>query len=189
MPNPKAGTGSETQAGDPARPVNSALAGNIESMLRRRRESAASTSLDVKIASAISRFAGSMVFVYMHIVVFGGWIAVNAGLVPIIPVWDPSLVVLAMAASVEAIFLSTFVLINQNRMAEADHARSDLDLQINLLNEHETTRLIRLVDAIARHLGVQPEPDKELGELETDVHLDAVLDSIEEADRKLDEGR
>ena len=75
---------------------------------------------------------------------FGFWIVANLDWVPGVPAWDPSFVVLAMAASVEAIFLSTFVLISQNRMA-ADK-RADLDLQVSLLAEHEVTRL--------RHAGV-----------------------------------
>jgi uncharacterized membrane protein len=65
----------------------------------------------------------------------------NLGLVPGVPAWDSSFVALAMLASVEAIFLSTFVLISQNRMAAAADKRADLDLQISLLAEHEVTRL------------------------------------------------
>jgi uncharacterized membrane protein len=80
---------------------------------------------------------------------------------------------------VEAIFLSTFVLINQNRMAAEDDARSDLDLQINLLNEHETTRLIALVDAIAQRLGVETSDAGEVEEMKKDVAPEAVLDRLE----------
>ena len=155
------------------------LSRNIESMLQRRRENARAAPLETKIAAGISRFAGSMVFVYIHLVLFGGWIAINVGLLPVIPAWDPSLVVLAMFASVEAIFLSTFVLINQNRMAEEDSSRADVDLQISLLNEHETTRLITLVDAIAQHLGVEAVASQELDELERDVAPGPVLDRLE----------
>ena len=69
--------------------------------------------------------------------------------------FDPfPFVMLAMAASVEAIFLSTFVLISQNRMAELADKRADLDLQINLLSEHEITRLVKLLDAVAKRLGI-----------------------------------
>lgn len=171
----------------PTKPAAEALAPalerNIEAVLQRRKESAASASAEQKTAAAISKFAGSMVFVYIHLVIFGAWIVINVGLVPFIPAWDPSLVVLAMIASVEAIFLSTFVLINQNRMAETDDARSDLDLQISLLNEHETTRLIAVVEAIAKKLEVTSEADDEIAELKRDVAPEAVLDRIESANR------
>jgi len=131
------------------------------------------------VAAAVSKFAGSMLFVYIHLIFFGGWLGLNVGLVPNVSAWDPSLVILAMIASVEAIFLSTFVLINQNRMAAADSARADLDLQISLLNEHETTKLITLVDAIAKKLEVKSAADSEIFELKHDVAPEAVLDRIE----------
>lgn len=169
---------------DPAQSLSPTLARNIEAILQRRKQNAVSASLEEKAAAAISKFAGSMVFVYIHLVLFGGWIALNIGFVPAVPPWDPSLVVLAMIASVEAIFLSTFVLINQNRMAAEDDARSDLDLQINLLTEHETTRLIAMVDAISRHLGVEVMEGHEVEELKRDVAPEAVLDRLEAEDGK-----
>jgi hypothetical protein len=58
----------------------------------------------------------------------------------VIAPWDPSFTLLGTVASVEAIFLSTFILIRQNRMAEADRKRADLDLQVSLLAEHEITK-------------------------------------------------
>jgi uncharacterized membrane protein len=88
--------------------------------------------------------------------------------------------VLAMVASVEAIFLSTFVLISQNRMAAAADKRADLDLQINLLSEHEVTKLVALVSAMAEKLGVETEADVEVEELKEDVAPEVVLDEIEE---------
>jgi uncharacterized membrane protein len=103
---------------------------------------------------------------------------VNLGLVPGAPVFDRTFVILATAASVEAIFLSTFVLISQNRAAEAADRRDDLDLQINLLAEHEVTRLISLTSAIARKLGVEA-PEEEIAELARDVAPEAVLDTLE----------
>jgi uncharacterized membrane protein len=85
-----------------------------------------------------------------------------------------------MVASVEAIFLSTFVLISQNRMAAAADKRADLDLQINLLAEHEVTKLITMVSAIADHLNINTNVESEVEELKQDVAPEAVLDEIEE---------
>ncbi|UCI10548.1 DUF1003 domain-containing protein [Mesorhizobium sp. B1-1-8] len=159
-----------------------ALARNIEAIVERRKRDAKAASLHEQAAAAISKFAGSMIFVYIHLALVSAWIVVNVGILPIIEPWDRSLVILAMVASVEAIFLSTFVLMNQNRMAAEDDARADLDLQVSLLNEHETTRLIRLVEAIAKRLDVRTE-DRELQELKRDVTPEAVLDKIVEADQ------
>lgn len=157
-----------------------ALARNIESIMGRRRENQQAASVQERAVIAISRFAGSMNFVYLHLLVYGAWIGANIGWFPGVPRWDPSLVMLAMAASVEAIFLSTFVLINQNRMAAEDDIRADLDLQVNLLNEHETTRLIAITEAIARTLGASVEGVEGLAELKKDVAPETVLDRIEE---------
>jgi uncharacterized membrane protein len=93
------------------------------------------------------------------LVLYGAWIAWN--LMPGIPHFDPNFVVLAMAASVEAIFLSTFVLISQNRAQAANDKRDDLDLHINLLAEHELTRLIEMVSAIAKKLEVRTGAEQE----------------------------
>lgn len=168
--------GVTTEAADGLAP---ALARNIDAVMERRSEAARAASLQER-AAAVSRFAGSMPFVYIHLVLYGSWILANLGIVPGLPVWDPSLVILAMEASVEAIFLFTFVLINQNRMAAEDDARADLDLQISLLNEHETTRLIEMVEAIARRLDVPIKASEELTELKKDVAPEAVLDRIEQ---------
>lgn len=119
-----------------------------------------------------------MSFVYLHLVLFGGWIIFNLPWVPV-PKFDPSFVILAMFASVEAIFLSTFILITQNRMAETADKRADLDLQISLLAEHEVTKLLSLVSAIAEKMGIEEADNPELAELEQDVAPEKVLDEIE----------
>jgi uncharacterized membrane protein len=89
-------------------------------------------------------------------------------------------VVRAMVASVEAIFISTFVLISQNRMAALADRRADLDLQISLLAEHEVSRVIALVTSIAERLGIEEARDPELEELAQDVEPARVMDRISE---------
>ena len=161
--------------------MSSALERNIQALeLRRQREEVEAT-IEERIAEAITRFTGSMLFVYLHLVFFGFWIVANLGWVPGVPSWDPSFVVLAMMASVEAIFLSTFVLISQNRMSAAADKRADLDLHISLLAEHEVTKLVSLVSAIADRMGVETQVDTELDEIKRDVAPEAVLDKIEAA--------
>jgi uncharacterized membrane protein len=96
------------------------------------------------------------------------WITGNLNFIPFFPVFDPSLVILAMEASVEAIFISTFVMISQNRMAAADDKRADLNRQIFLLVEHEVTQILMLVAALAEKGGVAAAAG-ELEELKQDV--------------------
>jgi len=152
---------------------------NIEALRQRRLREERAASWEERIADAITRFSGSMQFVYIHLAVFGFWIIANLHWVPGVPAWDESFVVLAMAASVEAIFLSTFVLITQNRMAAAADRRADLDLQISLLTEHELTKIATLLDDMAKQMGVRTEVEDELEQVQQDVAPDAVLDRIE----------
>ena len=165
---------------DPPSPpgMSSVLARNIAALNHRRARDAAGASRATRAADAITRFTGSMPFVFIHLVVFGGWILINLGAVPGIAPFDPTFVILAMEASVEAIFLSTFVLISQNRQAALAEERAELDLQIGLLAEHEVTRLTALVRAIADKLEVRSEVDDELPEIERDVAPEQVLDAI-----------
>ena len=158
----------------------SVLARNIRMLQKRRAREEATATLEERIADAITRFSGTMKFVYLHAVVYGFWIIANLDLVPGVPKFDPSFVILAMVASVEAIFLSTFILITQNRMSAAADKRAELDLQMSLLAEHEVTKLAALLSAIADRLGVQTEVDAEVEELKEDVAPEAVLDEIEE---------
>jgi uncharacterized membrane protein len=153
---------------------------NIERLADRQRRDAAAAPISERLSDAITAFAGSMTFVALHLIVFGGWILINLGWLPIVAPFDPSFVVLAMIASVEAIFLSTFVLISQNRMAAIADRRADLDLHINLLAEHELSRLASLVACIARKLEVDIDTE-DLGEIERDVQPERVLDAIEAA--------
>jgi uncharacterized membrane protein len=159
---------------------------NIEALVERSRAKEREKRLQDRIADAITRFTGSMTFVYVHVVLFGLWIIINLGWIPGAPQFDESFVVLAMVASVEAIFLSTFVLISQNRMAALSDARAELDLQISLLAEHEITRLLRIQADIAERLGLDLSRYSELSELTKDVAPEKVLERMEEKERKPD---
>jgi uncharacterized membrane protein len=171
----------------PARPPE-AMAGvverNIRALLEHRKQVDSAKSLEERIADRITRFTGSMKFVYLHVAIYGLWIVANLGWLPL-PQFDPTFVVLAMVASVEAIFLSTFVLISQNRMAALADRRADLDLQISLLAEHEVTRLITLTTEIAKKMGVEASTDPELSELARDVAPEKVLAKMEETERRV----
>lgn len=132
-----------------------------------------------RIADAITAFSGNVTFVYFHVLWFGLWILWNMKLLGL-PVFDPyPFGLLTMIVSLEAIFLSTFVLMNQNRMVELSDKRSDLDLQINLLAEYEITKILQLTDAIADHLGLKEGQDPELSELEVEISPEVILREME----------
>jgi uncharacterized membrane protein len=164
--------------------MNAVMQRNIRAVLEKRRTESEKKPLELRVADKITRFTGSMMFVYIHLVLFVGWVIWNLPGVPV-PKFDRSYVVLAMFASVEAIFLSTFVLISQNRMAEQADRRADLDLQVSLLAEHEVTRLITMVKHIAERLDLEVARHPDLHELEQDVAPEKVLDALAENQRRV----
>ena len=154
---------------------------NIRALHDRRQREEDKASLQQVVAEAVTRFTGSMPFVYVHVAVTVLWVLVNQGLVPGVPRFDQTYIILATGASVEGIFLSTFVLISQNRAASAANRRAELDLQVNLLSEHEVTRLLSLTAAIAEKLGIAEARDPSLPELTEHVAPEKVLDRIEDS--------
>jgi uncharacterized membrane protein len=157
---------------------------NIQALLARRQAEEGALGWQDRLAERITSFSGSMLFVYLHILAYGTWIILNLGWVNGIRPFDPTFVILAMEASVEAIFLSTFILITQNRMMALADRRADLNLQISLLAEHEVTRLVKLVSEMASRMGIESAKDPELSELVQDVHPEKVLDTIEKKERE-----
>src|SRR6266849_1416155 len=154
------------------------LARNIDGLVAIRHEEERKRTTQERLSDAITRFTGSLRFVYIHAFLFGSWIIWNLGWIPGLPLFDPSFVVLAMVASVEAIFLSTFVLISQNRMQAQAEQRSELDLQISLLAEHEVTQVMTLLDAVAKKLGIDHGGNRDIEETKQDVDPRQVLDAI-----------
>jgi len=151
---------------------------NIRVLMQRRQQEDEKRRPNEKLADAVTNFTGSMVFVYLHLIFFGLWIVWNLEWIGLKP-FDPSFVVLAMFASVEAIFLSTFVLISQNRANALADRRADLDLQVSLLAEHEITRLVSLVKAIANKMDIEEAKQPELDELARDIRPETVMDTMD----------
>jgi uncharacterized membrane protein len=158
---------------------------NITALLERRKHDERKKTREERVADSITRFTGSLLFVYIHLTLFTVWIIWNLGWLGL-PPFDPTFVVLAMFASVEAIFLSTFVLISQNRMNLEADKRADLDLQISLLTEHEVTRLITLVTAIAKKMNLEDANHPEISELAQDVRPEKVMDTMERHQEKIE---
>ena len=154
---------------------------NIRAILELRARGLQARSTQDRIADAITAFSGRMGFLYLHAVWFAVWIGANLGWFGL-KAFDPfPFGLLTMIVSLEAIFLATFVLISQNRTGVEADRRADLDLQINLLTEHEITRVIQMLDAIQHKLGIENDSDAELRELENNVGPREVLQELERA--------
>ena len=167
-------------------PLAPVLEQNIRTFVERRQRERDKAGTHERIAERVARFVGSMTFIYLHLLVYGSWILINAEVIRLVPPWDKSFVLLAIIAGVESIFLSAFVLITQNRMSALAERHADLDLQVSLLAEHEITQLITLVNKVAQKLGVSESAD--LAELEKKVSPEQVLDRIDEHEERIKEG-
>lgn len=134
-----------------------------------------------RLSDRISQATGSAPFAILHLAWFTVWLLINTGQIPQVRPFDPyPFSLLTLVVSLEAIFLSVFVLMSQNRMTRHAEKRAHLDLQINLLAEQELTAILEMQRAMCRKwgidVGVTDERLKHLLE-ETDIHkLAADLD-------------
>jgi uncharacterized membrane protein len=109
-------------------------------------------------ADRITAFAGSLRFVRLHIVWFSAWILANALVLDAGHRFDPyPFGLLTLCVSLEAIFLSSFVMISQNRQGRAAEIRSELDYRTNVVAEREIDLVMRALDRMARAQGVDVE--------------------------------
>lgn len=157
---------------------------NIQTIIELEESKQRRRSLSDRLADAIASFAGTVVFVVLHLIWFGLWAAINLGALKLAPAFDPyPFQLLCMLVSLEGVLLSTFVLIKQNRMSFRADRRAHLDLQVNLLTEKEVTKVIQILERMSRHLGVDAADNeaRELGE------VTAVSDLARELDQKLPE--
>ena len=155
---------------------------NVNALLHRKKKAQQKRSMVDKIAHRVASFAGTMLSVSLHAILFGTWIAWNLGLLGLKP-FDPDFIYMATFAAVEAIFLTSFVLIGQKQMNVEFDKRAELDLQVGLLTEHEVTRILTLVTTIAKTMNIEIAEDKEIEELSKDIHPGKMLDTMEKASK------
>jgi uncharacterized membrane protein len=134
----------------------SAVEENVQAIKRWERAILLARSKAEQVGDWIAYTAGSGPVLVLHVIWFGAWVTVNAGVIRGVRPFDPfPFPFLTMTVSLEAIFLALFVLASQNRLARQADKRSHLDLQIDLLAEREMTAVLQLLQDIARHLAVQ----------------------------------
>jgi len=168
----------ETEPRDPTLSLDKLTERNVVSVVRLEQAEASARTLTDRIADRITAFCGSMHFVWTHVLWFTAWIAWNvsrgAGAFDAFP-----FPLLTLAVSLEAIFLSTFILVSENRQAWIAERRNHLDLQINMLAEQENTKMLALLEQIAQKIGVTLD-DAEARALATPVSTDRLVAQIDE---------
>ncbi len=154
---------------------------NIRAIANLEHEALNQRTVAERVSDAITRVTGSMTFVILHILAFALWVLVNLNWVPGVRAFDPfPFGVLTLIVSTEGVFLAIFILISQNRMTRQADQRSHLNLQINLLAERETTKMLQMLQAIYNHLGLGQVQDEETRELVEELQLERLAREIRE---------
>jgi uncharacterized membrane protein len=143
--------------------IPTAAKGNIETIMEIEQAHLRQRSTIDRLGESIANFFGSISFVLLQLAVVVGWILVSTLFVPLDPY---PFSFLALVVALEALILSTFVLMTQNRQARQAEHWVHLTLQIGLLAEQETTKLLEMLGSISRHLGLEKTGgDNELREM------------------------
>ena len=159
--------------------LSPSILGNIDAVLEIERRAERDDSLISRAAHGFGNFVGSIAFLTLHAAAFTAWLLVNRGHWPGL-LFDPyPFTLLGTLVSFESVFLTTFVLIKQNREGNRAGQRSHLDLQVNLLSEKEITKVLQIVQRIADQVGVDHPPDAELDELLGDTAVRKVAEELE----------
>jgi uncharacterized membrane protein len=152
---------------------------NVQTVRALEEAAKAGQSTSERVADVIAGFCGRMEFVWLHVVWFGAWIVING--VPGFPHFDPfPFTFLTFCVSLEAIFLSTFILISQNHETRVSERRNHLDLQVNLLAEQENTLMLLMLKRIAEKVGARIEEDETAEALEQTTQPEKVVKQIED---------
>ena len=169
---------------DPPKTVEQITAENVRTIGQLERAAQRQESFGDRIAAQINRVCGSMLFLGINAIGFTVWMSLNTVILP--KPWDPfPFAFLTLVVSLEAIFLSIFLLIAENRQARVEERRSKLDLQINLLAEQETTKTMKLLHLIARKVGVEEEADEEYAVLEQVTRPEKLISQIDSIDQEM----
>ena len=156
---------------------------NVQTIVQLEETAKANREKTDQMADAIARFCGSFTFVWVYLIWFAAWIVIN--ILPGLPQFDPyPFTFLTFIVSLEAIFLSTFILISQNHETRLSERRNQLDLQVNLLTEQENTKMLKVLERIADKVGANTQDDPSLQVLEQSTRPEKLVEQIEEATEK-----
>jgi uncharacterized membrane protein len=134
-----------------------------------------------KLADWMTARFGSMTFLAINVIWFAVWVIVNSGLIPGIQPFDAfPFSLLTMIVSLEAIVLSVFVMISQNRAAKVDELREEVDLQVDLITESELTKLLTMMKLLLEKNGIDISDDPELTDMLKPVDADEIEEVLEE---------
>jgi uncharacterized membrane protein len=155
---------------------------HIDAIVRQEEEALERRTGSERFADGVGQFAGSLPFVLFHLVLLAAWILVNNGEFRSLRPFDPyPFPLLGMIVAMEAVLLSSFILMRQNRMMRRGELRNHLNLQIDLLAEREITKLLQMVRALCGQMGLKDIlGDKEIRELSQTTSIESLSQTLED---------
>jgi uncharacterized membrane protein len=153
---------------------------HIDSIAKQEHEVLEKRSISERVADRVAGLVGSALFVGVHAAMVLLWILVNVrGMSQ--HAFDPyPFTLLGTVVSLEAVFLSSFILMRQNRMRKRAERRDHLNLQIDLIAEKEITKLLQMVGAIGAHLGLEEmQNDREFKEFSKTTSVEKLTEKLE----------
>lgn len=135
---------------------------NIDAIAKLEHEALGRRSTTERVSDVITKLVGNLGFLLAQLVLIAGWGLANLRVVPRLRAFDPfPFGVLALVVSSESVFLTIFVLISQGRMARQSERRAHLDLQVGMLSEQELTTILRMLQKLCQHMGVNVDSSKQ----------------------------
>jgi uncharacterized membrane protein len=155
---------------------------HIDAIIKQEEDALNRRSHTERLADAIGAFAGSPPFIVLHLAILIGWLTLNSHLIPGARPFDPfPFSLLGVLFAVEAVILSSFILMRQNRMMRRGERRDHLNLQVDLLSEKEITKLLQMTRAICVHMGLHTiAADKEIHEMSKNTSIESLTQTLEE---------
>ncbi len=155
---------------------------HIDSIVKQEEEALERRSRSERLADSIGAFAGSLPFVVLHLVLVTAWVLVNGGRISEVSPFDSwPFSLLGVIVAVEAVILSRFILMRQNRIMRRGERRDHLNLQVDLLAEKEITTVLQMVRAICGHMGLHSiMADKDVRELSKNTSIESLSQTLDE---------
>jgi uncharacterized membrane protein len=155
---------------------------HIDSIVKQEEEALERRSASERLADTVGGFAGSLLFVVFHLVLLMAWLLVNTGKIHGVRSFDPyPFQLLGVIVAVEAVILSSFILMRQNRMMRRGERRAHLNLQVDLLAEKEITKVLQMVRTICGQMGLQNiMADQEIRELSQTTSIESISQTLED---------
>ncbi len=153
---------------------------NIDTIIALESATKAERTYTEHFAETVTRFCGSIRFIWVHLIWIGGWSVWNV--LPKLKPWRFDafpFFFLCFILAVEAICLASFILMNQRLEAKVSERRNHLDLQINLLSEQENTKMLQMLSQIAEVVGASIHSDPDIKVMQEAARPDKMLQQID----------